>query len=67
MGELQSVCILRVDISASLDAEGVTFEAASNLQRRSILLLREHRQALITAAVTGQIDVRGEVSLPEAP
>lgn len=30
---------------------------------RSILLLKEHRAALITAAVTGQIDVRGE-SMP---
>ena len=29
---------------------------------KSIELLQEYRQALITAAVTGKIDVRGEVA-----
>jgi type I restriction enzyme S subunit len=31
---------------------------------RSITLLKERRSALVTAAVTGQIDLRGEPSTP---
>ena len=33
---------------------------------RAIILLRERRSALITAAVTGQIDVRGFVEAQAA-
>ncbi|MCW5635697.1 MAG: restriction endonuclease subunit S [Rubrivivax sp.] len=49
-------------IAAFLEAESRKLD---NLQRdaeRSITLLRERRSALITAAVTGQIDVRGLVA-----
>jgi type I restriction enzyme S subunit len=36
----------------------------TNKTERSIALLKERRSALITAAVTGQIDLRGESSAP---
>ena len=37
------------------------FENLLKQIEQSVVLLRERRSALITAAVTGQIDVRGEV------
>jgi type I restriction enzyme S subunit len=46
-------------IAEFLKAERMRFEAIEQHAGRSISLLRERRSALITAAVTGQIDVRG--------
>jgi type I restriction enzyme, S subunit len=40
---------------------GEAFSALSSACEASIALLQEHRTALISAAVTGQIDVRGLV------
>ncbi len=51
----------------TIAAVGVVHETAAEIEaisdrvRRSISLLREHRSALITAAVTGQIDVTNSV------
>lgn len=42
-----------------LDREWVVIDSLISKTRQSIDLLREHRSALITAAVTGKIDVRG--------
>ena len=47
-----------------LDRETAKIDALIAEQQRLIELLQEKRQALISAAVTGQIDVRGLV--PEA-
>lgn len=44
-------------IADELDAERQRVDAIVGLEGRMIELLREHRQALITAAVTGQLDV----------
>jgi len=44
-----------------LDAEWTRIDALSKQVRKSIDLLREYRTALISAAVTGKIDVRREV------
>lgn len=41
-----------------LRAEGLRIEAVVSATNRSLELLRERRAALITAAVTGQIDIR---------
>jgi hypothetical protein len=41
-----------------LNAVDVTFDASCTAIRGSLHLLRERRSALISAAVTGQIDVR---------
>jgi type I restriction enzyme S subunit len=46
------------EISAHLNAVDVTFDASCTAIRGSLHLLRERRSALISAAVTGQIDVR---------
>ncbi len=46
-------------IAEFLNAERMRFDAIEQVAGRSIILLRERRSALITAAVTGQIDVRG--------
>jgi len=48
-------------IAAFLDRETARIDALVAKIEQHIALLREHRQALITAAVTGQIDVRDEV------
>lgn len=45
-------------IAAHLDAEAAKFDALRDDAQRAITLLKERRSALITAAVTGQIDVR---------
>lgn len=49
-------------IAAFLNNERVQFEALENDAVRSVSLLRERRSALITAAVTGQIDVRNAIA-----
>ena len=48
-------------IACKVDAIDAAFRTLAGSQRATLALLREQRQALITAAVTGQIDVRGEV------
>jgi len=48
-------------IAAFLDRETVRIDTLIGKIRKSIDLLREYRAALITAAVTGKIDVRREV------
>lgn len=48
-------------IADSIDAWDATHAALRGALQRHIDLLNEHRHALITAAVTGQIDVRDEV------
>ena len=47
----------------SIDRE---FDLATNQLSQSLSLLKERRSALIIAAVTGQIDVRGLVPAGEA-
>lgn len=47
------------EISAYLDVEIGSIERLVSKIRQHIATLREYRSALITAAVTGQIDVRG--------
>lgn len=46
-------------IAARLDREKARIDLLIAKTERSIELLKEHRSALITAAVTGKIDVRG--------
>lgn len=48
-------------IAAFLDSETAKIDALSAKIRESIALLNEYRTALVTAAVTGQIDVRSAV------
>ena len=45
-------------IAARLDSEAMRFDELQAEAERAISLLREHRSALISAAVTGKIDVR---------
>lgn len=47
---------------ASLDAHRLRVDRAASRIRGQIALLREYRAALISAAVTGKIDVRDEVA-----
>ncbi|MBK8016314.1 MAG: restriction endonuclease subunit S [Betaproteobacteria bacterium] len=55
-------------IADYLDVAGAKLDALEQDAERSIALLRERRSALITAGVTGQIDVRGAVQMAhEAP
>ena len=49
------------EIAAYLDRETAQIDALVSDAQRAIILLRERRAALISAAVTGQIDVRMEV------
>jgi len=49
-------------IATFLDRETARIDALIEKIKKSIDLLREYRAALITAAVTGKIDVREEVS-----
>jgi type I restriction enzyme S subunit len=44
-----------------LDRETAALNGAESAARTAVTLLAERRTALITAAVTGQIDVRGLV------
>jgi type I restriction enzyme S subunit len=55
----------RDEIAAFLDAETVKLDVLAGAAERSIALLKERRSALIAAAVTGQIDVRGATA-PQA-
>jgi type I restriction enzyme S subunit len=50
-------------ISAFLDVETAKIDSLKAESERTIALLKERRSAVIAAAVTGQIDVRGAVSL----
>jgi type I restriction enzyme, S subunit len=52
-------------ITAFLDAETFKFDATRAEAEGVVSLLKERRSALISAAVTGQIDVRGLASAPE--
>lgn len=49
------------EIIAHIEAEQARLSLLKSKTERSIELLREHRTALITAAVTGKIDVRNAV------
>ena len=53
-------------IVSFLDAETAKLDALKTESERAIALLKERRSALIAAAVTGQIDVRGLVTESEA-
>jgi type I restriction enzyme S subunit len=53
-------------ISAFIDRETTRIDTLIDKTTRSIDLLKERRSALITAAVTGKIDVRGQVSSPNS-
>ena len=46
-------------IATYLDQQTTKFDALTAEAQRAIALLKEHRSALISAAVTGKIDVRG--------
>jgi len=50
----------QVAIACYLDAETSKFDTLSVEANRAIELLKERRSALISAAVTGKLDVRGE-------
>jgi len=52
------------DIVAFLQAETSKLDELGSAAERAVALLKERRSALITAAVTGQIDVRG--AIPQA-
>ncbi|WP_028018531.1 hypothetical protein [Enterobacter cloacae] len=47
-------------IAATLDRETARIDALIGKAEQSITLLKERRSAFITAAVTGQIDLRGK-------
>lgn len=49
-------------ISSYLDQETIKFDTRIAKRRKQIELLQEYKQALITAAVTGKIDVREYIS-----
>lgn len=49
-----------------LDAQLAKIDSLTLEATRTVELLKERRTALIAAAVTGQIDVRGLVTEPEA-
>ncbi|MBD9675645.1 restriction endonuclease subunit S [Pseudomonas sp. PDM18] len=51
----------QVELVAMVEAEMEKLISLAGEAERAIALLKEHRSALITAAVTGQIDVRGLV------
>jgi type I restriction enzyme S subunit len=50
----------QIQIAAHLSKMTQAFEQLDRSLVRQVELLQERRQALITAAVTGKIDVRGE-------
>ena len=55
MAEQRAIC-------AFLETETASFDTLTTEAQRAITLLQERRTALISAAVTGQIDVRGVVA-----
>ena len=52
----------QTEIVDRIDRESSQTDTLLTKVERSLDLLREHRSALISAAVTGKIDVRGEVA-----
>ncbi|MEA9706375.1 hypothetical protein [Xanthomonas campestris] len=50
------------EILQFVQSEGAKLDALSVESDRAVSLFKERRSALIAAAVTGQIDVRGEVA-----
>lgn len=54
-------------IAGYVDEETLRIESVISATEKSIVLLAERRSALITAAVTGQIDVCAEQPVVEAP
>ncbi|HHC0943490.1 TPA: restriction endonuclease subunit S [Klebsiella pneumoniae] len=50
----------QASIAATLDRETARIDALMDKAKQSITLLKERRAAFITAAVTGQIDLRGK-------
>jgi type I restriction enzyme S subunit len=58
-GEAKAICSKIAEMQASFSAMSIACE-------ESIALLQERRTALITAAVTGQIDVRGFIKQKDA-
>jgi type I restriction enzyme S subunit len=54
-------------ITAHIEAELIKLDALKRDAARGIALLKERRSALIAAAVTGQIDVRGAVAAEASP
>jgi type I restriction enzyme S subunit len=56
----------QVAIAAFLDETTAELDALTAEAERAIDLLQEHRTALISAAVTGQIDVRGINGVPSS-
>ena len=57
----------QTDIAAFLTAETARLDALTAEVSRAIDLLKERRTALISAAVTGKIDVRREAAQPIVP
>ena len=55
-------CQEQQEIASALDRETFAFEALATEANAAIALLQERRSALISAAVTGKIDVRGSVA-----
>ncbi len=53
-------------ILAQLNGAMISLDALINEAHHAIALLRERRSALISAAVTGKIDVRGVIAAPAA-
>ena len=56
----------QVELCDFLDFAVAKIDTLKAEAKRAISLLKERRSALIAAAVTGQIDVRGAVALPSA-
>ncbi len=54
-------------VLAFIDSQTESLDALVAQAQSAITLLQERRSALISAAVTGQIDVRGLTDWPEAP
>ena len=57
----------QTSIASFLDRETTKLDTLTTEARTAITLLQERRTALISAAVTGQIDVRGLASASNAP
>lgn len=68
LGTLRNLIICVPPLDQQIEMVNKLFEVTTKIDRlidkgaTSIQLLKEHRQALITAAVTGKIDVRGLVT-----
>ena len=53
------------EIANAVEAESLSFDLLVAQAQSAITLLQERRAALISAAVTGKIDVRAAVAKPE--